>query len=70
MAAAVAAYGDYPPVAGHAFQAMVDRGIQWGLACHFEGGPHSLLLTHDDVIRWPGSAGGVSPCLVLPCSRT
>lgn len=51
VAATVAAYGDYPSIAGHAFQQMVDRGMQWGLVCHFEGGYHSLLLTHDDTIR-------------------
>ena len=61
VAATVAAYGGYPPIAGHAFQPMVERGIQWRLVCHFEGGHHSLLLSHDDVIRWVGwAAGGVT----------
>lgn len=31
VAATVASYGDHPPISGHAFEAMLDRGIQWGL---------------------------------------
>jgi len=51
VAATVAGCGDYPPIAGHAFDAMVAAGLEWGLVAHLEGGRHALTWTHDDILR-------------------
>jgi hypothetical protein len=37
VAATVAAYGGYPPIAGHAFEAMLDRCMPWGLVSRTDG---------------------------------
>lgn len=51
VAAKVAQATDLPAVRGHAFETMVERGITHGLVCHFEGAVHTLLRTHDTVVR-------------------
>lgn len=51
VAAKVAEASDLPPPRGHAFDAMVERGLTHGLVCHFEGAVHTLLKTHDSVVR-------------------
>jgi len=51
VASKVAQAADLPPVQGHAFQAMVDAELTHGMVCHFEGSKHTLLLTHDSVVR-------------------
>uniref|UniRef100_A0A061RTJ0 Uncharacterized protein n=1 Tax=Tetraselmis sp. GSL018 TaxID=582737 RepID=A0A061RTJ0_9CHLO len=45
VAATVARCGEYPPILGNAFDAMV------AVVAHLEGGRHALTWTHDDVIR-------------------
>jgi hypothetical protein len=51
VAARVAEVSDLPAVRGHAFETMVERGLSHGLVCHFEGAVHTLLRTHDSVVR-------------------
>ena len=51
VASKVAEVSDLPAVHGHAFETMVSKGIKHGLVCHFEGAVHTLLHTHDSVVR-------------------
>uniref|UniRef100_A0A061SFR3 Uncharacterized protein n=1 Tax=Tetraselmis sp. GSL018 TaxID=582737 RepID=A0A061SFR3_9CHLO len=51
VAAMVAQMSGLPPVRGHALEAMAERGCTHGLVCHFEGAVHTLLKTHDSVVR-------------------
>eukprot|EP00951_Prasinocladus_malaysianus_P011369 scaffold83965_cov43-Prasinocladus_malaysianus.AAC.1 len=51
VAAKVAELSDLPAVRGHAFETMVEKGLSYGLVCHFEGAVHTLLRTHDSVVR-------------------